>query len=82
MNKIDVIGAKFMQLQGKDFIKGIVTAILTAFLNALMVVLGTGVVPTIQNIRTYALVGLSAGIGYLIKNLFTNSKDQLLKGEK
>jgi hypothetical protein len=70
------------KLNSSDILKGCVVAALSSILNAVVMILGTGALPTLENLRTQAIVGLSAGMAYLVKNLLTNSKDQLLRGEK
>jgi hypothetical protein len=70
------------KLNSSDILKGCVVAALTSFLNAIVLILGTGALPTVASLRSMAIVGLSAGMAYLVKNVLTNSKDQLFKGEK
>ena len=64
---------KFLTLNRKDFLKGLVIAVLTGVGTALTVPN-----PTLKSVGIASLVGL---ISYLAKNLFTNSKDEILKPE-
>jgi hypothetical protein len=73
--------AEFGKINGADVVKGFVVAALTSLLNSVVVVLSTGALPTLDSLRGMAIVGLSAGMAYLVKNLLTNSRDQLLRGE-
>ena len=65
--------AKFLTLNVRDFLKGLIIAILTGVGTALTVP-----DPTFKSIGIASLVGL---ISYLTKNLFTNSKDEILTPE-
>jgi hypothetical protein len=73
--------AKFGTLIFSDFVKAAFTAILTAILTALVPILQSGAFPTGAQLKTIALAGLAAGVAYIVKNLLTNSKDELLKTE-
>jgi hypothetical protein len=73
--------AKFGTLIFSDFVKAAFTAVLTAILTALVPILQKGEFPTSAQLKTIALAGLAAGLAYIIKNLLTNSKDELLKME-
>ena len=73
--------AKFGTLIWSDVLKALFTAILTAILSALVPILQSGNFPTGVQLKTIALAGLAAGVAYLVKNMLTNSKDELLKTE-
>jgi hypothetical protein len=72
----------FLGLNWKDFLKGGIVAFIVAVLTGALQLFQTGPVewtwlfwqPTI-----YA--GITALIAYLLKNLVTNSNDEILKGE-
>lgn len=74
---------KFFQLSSIDFLKGFVTAVLMSVITGLYTSLQATPphLPTGSEWGTIGIVGLGAGVSYLIKNLFTNSKDQMFKGE-
>ena len=66
-------------LNAKDFIKGLVIAVLTAILTFLQGALLNNEPVDLVLIKK---VGVAAAIGfisYLIKNLFTNDNDEILK---
>lgn len=65
----------------KDVVKGFVVAFLTAFISGLSVSLESSALPTIPELQKFALIGLSAGIAYLLKNFLTNSEDKLITKE-
>jgi hypothetical protein len=75
------MNAKFLALKGIDYVKGFVVAVLTAVLTAVIPVIQTGTFPTGAQLKTMLISGLAAGIAYLIKNMLTNSKDELFKPE-
>jgi len=65
--------SKLFTLQVNDFINGLIIAVLTGIGTALIVP-----DPTLKSVGIASLVGL---ISYLTKNLFTNSKDEILTPE-
>ena len=75
---------KLFQLGSKDLLKGFIMAVLTVIASGLYSALSATPVhfPTLSELQTTGLMGLSAGILYLIKNFFTNSDDQFMKSEK
>jgi hypothetical protein len=75
------MNAKFLSLNAQDALKGAVVAAGTAILTALLSVLNTGTLPHLADLKETGIAGLSAGLAYLIKNVFTNSHNQLGKTE-
>jgi hypothetical protein len=73
--------SKFLDLNGKDLFKGMLVAVLAIITSSLSVILDAGALPTMAEWLSIAKVAGTAAISYLLKNLFTNSSDQLLKGE-
>lgn len=65
----------------RDAIHGFLVAFLTAFLSAVVVITNTGALPTIEDFKNFAYIGLTAGISYITKNLFSNSNGELLKND-
>ena len=76
------MNSKFLQLNLKDAVNGFVVAFLTAALSGVIHSLDSGLLPTIEQLKSSGLLGLTAGISYLLKNVFTNSSGILLKGEQ
>ena len=62
----------FLSLDLKDAVKGLVTAVITAVLTGVYNALTT--TPVSLNWKEIITVGVTAGIGYLLKNLFTPSQ--------
>ena len=75
--------SKFGSLNWKDLVKGFVVAFVTAILTAVYTAIEAGNLAfTWEFFKPVLIVGLGAGIAYLLKNLFTNSSDQILTPEK
>jgi uncharacterized protein with gpF-like domain len=74
--------SKFLQLNWRDFFKGLIVAILTAVLILFQTVL---IDPSIYSFKAVAIrcgwTALAATVAYLLKNLGTNSKGELLTPE-
>lgn len=71
--------SSLFQLNLRDTINGFLIAFLTTFLTAVVSTLNTGVIPSIEDLKGFAIVGVTAGISYLAKNLFSNNQGELLK---
>ena len=64
-----------------DIGKGFLIAFLTVFLLGITNILQTGVFPALAELGTLAIAGLAAGLSYVLKNFFTNSKNKLTEKE-
>ena len=73
--------AKFGTITGSDFLKGLIVSVLTTASASLYNILQTGALPTLAQLKQVGFVAFFAGISYLIKNMATNSQDQLFKAE-
>ncbi len=73
--------SSFGKLNWGDLGKGILLAFLTAVIGSLTAVLEAGDLPTLGQLQGWALTGLAAAGAYLLKNIFTNSKNELAKKE-
>ncbi len=74
--------AKFFSLKTHDFIKGLIVAVITAILTFLIDSLQSGVSIDLALVKKVGVTALIAGLSYLLKNLFTNSKEQFMTPEK
>ncbi len=63
----------------RDLGKGFVTALITAALTAIATSIEAGSLPTLAALKSAGLVGLVAGIAYLIKNFLTNGTGEAVK---
>lgn len=72
----------FLKLNLKDYARGVLVAVLTAALIALQPIVERGTLPTLEELKAIGIVGVSAGIAYLVKNFLTNKNDEMLKDDK
>jgi hypothetical protein len=70
--------SKFLSIGTKDFIKGSIVAVLIAVGTFLQTVLTAGSELNYKQVLISAVIGF---ISYLVKNLLTNSRDEILKPE-
>jgi hypothetical protein len=63
----------------RDALNGFLIAFLTAFLSAVVSGLNSGVFPALPDLKAFAMIGITAGVSYITKNLFTNNNGELLK---
>lgn len=71
----------FGKLNWLDIGKGFLIAVGTVILMGVGNILQTGRFPNGAELLTIAGAGLSAGITYLLKNVFTNSENKLVTKE-
>jgi VIT1/CCC1 family predicted Fe2+/Mn2+ transporter len=71
----------FGTLGTRDLVNGLVVAFLSSFLTGLVATLEAGTLPTLAQLKSSLLVGLAAGVSYLLKNFLTNSQGQLMTTE-
>jgi len=71
--------AGFFNLKTKDFIKGLILAVITAVITFLTDMLNLGVEFEWKKILITSVIAM---LSYLVKNLFTNSEDEFLKKEQ
>lgn len=74
--------ANFLRLNWRDFIKGLFLAIITAILTFLTTELQGGATLNIDLIKRLGIAALIGFFSYILKNLLTNSKDEILTPEK
>ncbi len=74
---------KLYSLTGKDVVKGLLMAVMTAIATGLIEILNgicltPPVYPSLQTFIHLLLAGITTGLIYIIKNFLTNSQDQFL----
>lgn len=74
--------SEFLKLNLEDIARGSIVAIIASVLAAIMLILESGQLPTASSLKAIGITGLAAGAAYLMKNLFTNSWDQVATPEK
>jgi VIT1/CCC1 family predicted Fe2+/Mn2+ transporter len=71
--------SNFLNLNVDDLVKGFIVAFLSTALTGVVATLDSGALPTLAELKSAGIVGLTAGISYLLKNLLTNSQGVVLK---
>jgi hypothetical protein len=77
-----IMKSNFLNLNLNDFLKGCVVAVLTAVFATLTTLLQTGTLFDKASLPIIGVAALTAFLGYITKNLFTNSQNQLFVSEK
>jgi len=68
----------FLRLNAKDFLKGLLVAIIMTFIASLNAVLQDGTFDfTWLIMKPVVMSSVGAGLAYLIKNFFTNSEGKI-----
>lgn len=73
--------SKFLAWNGWDFMKGLILAIIAAVITYLYTAVQTDSWWNVTTLKKIGVVALTTFLSYLLKNLFTNSKDEILKPE-
>lgn len=71
--------SNFLNLNLNDLLKGFIVAFLSTALTGIIATLDSGALPNLTELKGAGIVGLTAGISYLLKNLLTNSQGVILK---
>ena len=72
---------KLFSITVKDIAKGFFVAVGGAVLTGVQTSLSSGNIPNAADAQTMGMAGAAAGVAYLIKQLLTNSKGELMKSE-
>lgn len=73
------MNSSIFTLNSSDFIKGLITAVLTSVVTIIYQTVSTGSLTF--DWKAVATVALSSALGYIMKNLLTNSAGQFLAAE-
>lgn len=73
------MNSPFLSLNSNDFIKGLVVAVLSSVIAILYSTVQAGSLTF--DWKQIGTVALTSALGYIMKNLFTNSSDELMKKE-
>lgn len=73
--------SKFLTVNVRDFMRGLWVAAGTGLAFVLHPILLSGVLPSLAQLQLAGMAAMCAGCSYIIKNLFTNSSDQIGKPE-
>lgn len=72
--------SKFLTLNQKDFIKGLLLSVLTAVVTIVYNSVQAGSLTF--DWKSIGVTALTTALSYLLKNLLTNSQGEILKSEK
>jgi hypothetical protein len=70
--------SKFLSLNVRDFLRGLLLAVLTAVLTFAYEALQQGTLFSKEGLKAMGLAALSALMAYLLKNFFSNSQGEIL----
>lgn len=70
-----------MKLNTRDFIKGIIVAVICTLITGVYELIANGGVINWLTIKPVVIAAIGSGISYLTKNLLSNSKGYFLKSE-
>jgi len=73
------MNSSLFTLNSKDWIKGLVVAVLTAVITVVYSTIQTGTL--VLDWKAISIAGISAALAYITKNLLTNSNDEILTKE-
>jgi hypothetical protein len=73
------MNSSLFTLNSKDWIKGLVVAVLTAVITVVYSTIQTGTL--VLDWKPISIAAISAALAYITKNLLTNSSDQFLTKE-
>jgi accessory gene regulator protein AgrB len=74
--------SKFLRLNTRDFIKGLIVVIICALITGTYQLIVSGGVINWITIKPVVIAAAGAGVSYLTKNLLTNSKGDFLNSEE
>ncbi len=79
---LTLMKSKFLTLDMRDLLHGILIAFLTALLTGIIDILDNGAVFTWVTIKPILIAGISAALSYLLKCLLSNSENRLFEAER
>jgi hypothetical protein len=74
--------SKFLKLNRRDFINGLIVAMFCTFITGLYQLIASGGVINWITMKPVVIAAIGSGVSYLTKNLLTNSKGQFMRGER
>jgi hypothetical protein len=76
------MGSKFLRLNRKDFIRGLIITVICTFLTGAYQAIASGFAFNWITMKPVVIAAVGAGISYLTKNLLTNSKGNFMTYEQ
>jgi hypothetical protein len=85
MKSVSITGtmrSKYLKLNTRDFINGIIVAIICTFITGFYQLIANGGLINWVTLKPVVIAAIGSGVAYLTKNLLSNSKGQFMKGER
>ncbi len=76
------VKSSYNKLNWRDVLHASFTAFITSTLTGVLEIMQTGHLPNVQSIKAHVIIGVTAGVGYVLKVLKENSNGELFKKEK
>lgn len=73
--------SNFLQLNTRDFIKGLIVAAICTFLTGMYQLIASGGVINWLTVKPVVIAAIGSAVSYLTKNLLTNSKGDFMQRE-
>ena len=70
--------SKFLGVNGRDLVKGVIVAALTVVVTAVAASLEGGGLPNAAQWKNIGMMAVAAGLSYFLKNFLTNKEDEFL----
>jgi hypothetical protein len=74
--------SKYLKLNTRDFINGIIVAIICTFITGFYQLVANGGLINWVTLKPVVIAAIGSGVAYLTKNLLSNSKGQFMRGER
>jgi hypothetical protein len=74
--------SKFLKLNTRDFINGLIVAMFCTFITGFYQLVANGGVISWVTMKPVVIAAIGSGVSYLTKNLLTNSKGEFMRGER
>lgn len=74
--------SNYLSLNVRDILHGFFVAFVGAILSGIVAILDAHQLPNAAQLKDFALIGLTAGVSYVLKNVFQNNQGDLLKTDK
>ena len=73
--------SKFLRLNSRDFIKGIIVTVICTFITGLYQLIASGFELNWVTLKPVVIAAFGSAVSYLTKNLLTNSKGDFMTYE-
>jgi len=74
--------SKFLKLNSRDFLKSLVVVMFCTFITGFYQLIANDGLINWQTIKPVVIAAIGSGVSYLTKNLLTNSKGEMFRGER